>query len=79
MPTRRQGTIYIGIYPESLQGHRRRTSTKVVGSIPFKLGRFRAATAMSRDRTRFYTVEAGMEKVEIIDIAAQEDASTTSR
>jgi len=31
---------------------------------------------MSRDKTRFYTVEAGMEKVEIIDIAARKTIDT---
>jgi hypothetical protein len=31
---------------------------------------------MSRDRTRFYTVEAGMEKVEIIDIASRKTVDT---
>src|SRR4029453_13998623 len=45
-------------------------SAKVVGSIPFK-SRIPRRTSLSRDRSRFYTIEAQMEKVEIIDIAAR--------
>ena len=45
-------------------------SGAVVGKIPFESGIPRRTT-LSRDRSRFYTVEAQMEKVEIIDIAAQ--------
>ena len=34
---------------------------------------------MSRDRKRFYTVEAAMEKVEILDIAVAQDDRHASR
>ena len=43
---------------------------KVVGKIPFTSGIPRRTT-LSRDRRRFYTIEAAMEKVEIIDIASR--------
>ena len=41
-----------------------------VGRIPFESGIPRRTT-LSKDKTRFYTIEAQMEKVEIIDIAAR--------
>ena len=47
----------------------------MVGTIPFKSGMPRR-TSLSRDRTRFYTIEAGMEKVEIIDIARRSTIDT---
>jgi len=34
-------------------------------------GAAQGATTISRDRKRFYTIEAGMEKIEILDIAAR--------
>lgn len=68
-PSAGKGTIYIGTYPNQFWIIDE-ASAKVVGSIPFKSGIPRR-TSLSRDRTRFYTTEAQMEKVEIIDIAAR--------
>src|ERR1043165_9990027 len=68
-PSAGNGTIYIGTYPNQFWIIDE-ASAKVVGSIPFKSGIPRR-TSLSRDRTRFYTTEAQMEKVEIIDIAAR--------
>ena len=63
------GTLIIGAYPKQFWIIDEATE-KVVGSIPFQSGIPRRTT-MSRDRKRFYTVEAAMEKVEILDIAAR--------
>lgn len=63
------GTLYIGVFPNHFKIIDEATST-VTGTIPFRSGMPRR-TAMTRDRKRFYTVEAGMEKVEIIDIASR--------
>jgi hypothetical protein len=68
-PSAGKGTIYIGTYPNQFWIIDE-ASAKVVGSIPFKSGIPRR-TSLSRDRTRFYTIEAQMEKVEIIDIASR--------
>ena len=68
-PSAGNGTIYIGTYRNQFWIIDE-ASAKVVGSIPFKSGIPRR-TSLSRDRTRFYTIEAQMEKVEIIDIAAR--------
>src|SRR5215212_12280634 len=61
------GTLIIGSYPKQYWIIDEATE-KVVGTIPFQSGIPRR-TSMSRDRKRFYTIEAGMEKVEIVDIA----------
>src|SRR5436190_24289524 len=63
------GTLIIGSYPKQFWIIDEATE-KVVGSIPFKSGIPRRTT-ISRDRKRFYTIDATMEKVEIIDIAAR--------
>src|SRR6058998_922617 len=63
------GTLIIGSYPKQFWIIDEATE-KVVGTIPFKSGIPRRTT-MSRDRKRFYTIEAGMEKIEILDIAAR--------
>jgi hypothetical protein len=63
------GTLIIGAYPKQFWIIDEATE-KIVGSIPFQSGIPRRTT-MSRDRKRFYTVEAAMEKVEILDIAAR--------
>ena len=63
------GTLIIGSYPKQFWIIDEATE-KVVGTIPFKSGIPRRTT-ISRDRKRFYTIEAGMEKVEILDIAAR--------
>ena len=63
------GTLIIGSYPKQFWIIDEATE-KVVGSIPFQSGIPRRTT-LSRDRQRFYTIEAGMEKVEILDIAGR--------
>jgi len=63
------GTLIIGAYPRQFWIIDEATE-KIVGSIPFESGIPRRTT-LSRDRKRFYTVDATMEKVEIIDIAAR--------
>ena len=68
------GTLIIGAYPKQFWIIDEATE-KIVGTIPFKSGIPRRTT-LSRDRKRFYTVEAAMEKVEIIDIAARKTIDT---
>ncbi len=68
------GTLYIGTYPNKFWIIDEATE-KVVGTIPFKSGIPRRTT-LSRDRKRFYTIEAAMEKVEILDIAARKTIDT---
>jgi hypothetical protein len=68
-PSPGHGTLYIGVFPNHFKVIDEATGT-VIGKVPFESGMPRR-TALSRDRTRFYTVEAGMEKVEIIDLAAR--------
>ena len=63
------GTLIIGSYPKQFWIIDEATE-KVVGSIPYQSGIPRRTT-MTRDRKRFYTIEAAMEKVEIVDIAAR--------
>src|SRR5580765_7572222 len=70
------GTLIIGSYPKQYWIIDEATE-KVVGTIPFQSGIPRR-TSMSRDRKRFYTIEAGMEKVEIIDIAGRKTVDTFS-
>src|SRR5713226_6790326 len=68
------GTLIVGTYPDKFWIIDEATE-KVVGNIPFKSGIPRRTT-LSRDRKRFYTVEAGMEKVEILDIASRTTLDT---
>ena len=68
------GTLIVGTFPNLFYVVDEATE-KVVGTIPFKSGMPRR-TSMSRDRTRFYTIEAGMETVEIIDIARRSTVDT---
>jgi hypothetical protein len=63
------GTLIIGAFQKQFSIIDEATE-KVVGTIPFTSGIPRRTT-LSRDRKRFYTVDATMEKVEIIDIAAR--------
>ena len=63
------GTLIIGAYPKQFWIIDEATE-KIVGTIPLKSGIPRRTT-ISRDRKRFYTIEAAMEKVEILDIAAR--------
>jgi hypothetical protein len=63
------GTLIIGAYPKQYWIIDE-ASEKIVGTIPYTSGIPRRTT-LSRDGKRFYTVEAAMEKVEILDIAAR--------
>src|SRR5215470_10034118 len=68
------GTLIIGSYPKQYWIIDEATE-KIVGTIPYQSGIPRR-TALSRDRKRFYTIEAQMEKVEILDIAARKTLDT---
>ena len=68
------GTLIIGSYPKQFWIVDEATE-KIVGAIPFQSGIPRRTT-LSRDRKRFYTIEAQMEKVEILDIAARKTLDT---
>jgi DNA-binding beta-propeller fold protein YncE len=69
MPSPGNGTLYVGSFPNQISIIDEATST-IVGKIPYKSGMPRR-TSLSRDRTRFYTIEADMEIVEILDIASR--------
>jgi hypothetical protein len=68
------GTLLIGTYPKQYWILDEATE-KIVGSIPLTSGIPRRTT-LSRDRKRIYTIEAAMEKVEILDIAARKSIDT---
>src|SRR5215831_13124651 len=68
------GTLIIGSYPKQFWIVDEATE-KIVGSIPYQSGIPRR-TSLSRDRKRFYTVEAQMEKVEIVDITSRKTIDT---
>jgi hypothetical protein len=68
------GTLIIGSYPKQFWIIDEATE-KVVGTIPFSSGIPRRTT-LSRDGKRFYTIEATMEKVEILDIATRKTIDT---
>src|SRR5581483_4734982 len=68
------GTLIIGSYPKQFWIIDEATE-KVIGTIPYSSGIPRRTT-LSRDGKRFYTVEAAMEKVEIIDIASRKTIDT---
>ena len=68
------GTLIIGSYPKQFWIIDEATE-KIVGTIPYQSGIPRRTT-LSRDRKRFYTIEAQMEKVEILDIAARKTLDT---
>ena len=68
------GTLIIGAYPKQFWIIDEATE-KIVGTIPFQSGIPRR-TSLSRDRKRFYTVEAQMEKVEILDIPSRKTLDT---
>ena len=68
------GTLIIGAYPKQFWIIDE-ASEKIVGSIPYQSGIPRRTT-MSRDRKRFYTIEAGMEKLEILDIPTRKTLDT---
>jgi hypothetical protein len=60
------GTLIIGAYPSQYWIIDEATE-KIVGTIPFKSGIPRRTT-LSRDRKRFYVIEAALEKLEVVDI-----------
>ena len=62
----------MGIYPKL-----DRATMTITGTVPFHSGMPRR-TSLSKDRTRFYSVEAQQEKVEIIDIAARKTLDSFS-
>jgi hypothetical protein len=68
------GTIIVGTFPNQFWIVDE-ASEKVVGRIPFTSGMPRR-TSLSRDRTRLYTIEAAMEKVEVIDLARRSTIDT---
>ena len=68
-PSAGTGRLIIGTFPDKFWIIDEATR-KVVGTIPYESGIPRRTT-MTRDGTRFYTVEAQMEKVEVIDIASR--------
>jgi hypothetical protein len=68
------GTLIIGSYPKQFWVIDEATE-KIVGSIPYQSGIPRR-TVLSFDRKRFYTIEAQMEKVEVLDIAARRTLDT---
>jgi len=68
------GTLIIGAYPSQYWIIDEATE-KIVGSIPFKSGIPRRTT-LSLDRKRFYTIEAAMEKLEIVDIPTRKTVDT---
>src|SRR5215470_3598647 len=68
------GTLIIGSYPKQYWIIDEATE-KIVGTIPFQSGIPRR-TSISFDRKRFYTVDATMEKVETLDIAARKTLDT---
>jgi len=68
------GTLIIGSYPKQFWIIDEATE-KIVGTIPYQSGIPRR-TSLSFDRKRFYTIEAGMEKVEILDIASRRTLDT---
>ena len=63
------GTLIIGAYPKQFWIIDEATG-KIAGTIPYQSGIPRRTT-LSRDRKRFYTVEAATEKVVILDIASR--------
>jgi len=69
-----KGTLYVGIFPDHFVMIDEAT-LKITGKIPYTSGIPRR-TSLSRDRTRFYTTEAQMEKVEVIDIASRKAVDT---
>jgi hypothetical protein len=69
-----KGTLYVGVFPDHFVVIDEAT-LKITGKIPYTSGIPRR-TSLSRDRKRFYTTEAQMEKVEVIDIATRKAVDT---
>jgi DNA-binding beta-propeller fold protein YncE len=68
------GTWYIGGYPNLIWIMDEATE-KVTGTIQLKTGIPRRLT-LSRDRTRFYVIDATAEKVEVVDVASRTTIDT---
>jgi hypothetical protein len=68
------GTFYIGGYPNVIWILDEATE-KVSGTIQLKTGIPRRLT-LSRDRSRFYIIDANQEKVEIVDVASKTTLDT---
>jgi len=68
------GTFYIGGYPNLIWILDEATE-KVSGTIQLKTGIPRRLT-LSRDRSRFYIIDAGQEKVEVVDVASKTTLDT---
>jgi hypothetical protein len=68
------GTLYIGAFPDHFTIIDEATG-KITGKLPYKSGMPRR-TVITRDHKRFYTIEAQMEKVEILDIASRSTIDT---
>ena len=68
------GTFYLGGYPNVIWIMDEATE-KVTGTIHLKTGIPRRMS-LSRDRTRFYVVDATAEKVEVVDIASRTTIDT---
>lgn len=69
-----KGTLIVGTFPDKFWVIDEATG-KITGTIPYKSGIPRRTT-ISADRKRFYTVEAQMETVEVIDIATRKTLDT---
>ena len=74
LPTGGNGTLYIGGYPNLIWIIDEATE-KIAGTIQVKSGIPRRM-GLSRDRTRFYVIDATAEHVEIIDIASRTTIDT---
>ena len=70
------GTLIIGAYPSQYWIIDEATE-KIVGTIPFKSGIPRRTT-LSRDRKRFYVIEAALEKLEVVDIPTRKTVDAFS-
>ena len=70
------GTFYIGGYPNLIWILDEATE-KVTGTIQLKTGIPRRL-GLSRDRSRFYIIDASQEKVEIVDVATKTTLDTFS-
>jgi hypothetical protein len=68
------GTFYIGGYPNLIWILDEATE-KVTGTIQLKTGIPRRLT-LSRDRSRFYIIDANQEKVEVVDVASKTTLDT---
>jgi len=68
------GTFYIGGYPNLIWIMDEATE-KVTGTIQLKTGIPRRL-GLSRDRSRFYIIDATQEKVEVVDIASKNTIDT---